>query len=339
MTQQFVRRDAEKYLGSHRQLKVKKGITVKNKRFISVLPCFCIMLCLKVPAYAVETDQAMINSSERVINEFTEAKRLAEMPSAKLEAMGYKSEEIAEIRSYREVFIDHVTQLNKKTDEVLKAVGYSDEQIDIIRSFTGTDAELVASSASVTLSASGHLEHRCEEEHHVVGTLSYYWTWSGIPAFKGHDEIAVAWNDWECVDSYGYVYYYSSSTGQEYGTPGEVEVDEGDLETRGIGHRFNMRNGIDPYYAKSGGGTFYVQTDIGAYGLVKDMNYYIAYGHSQLNFSGDISFSLNFGLNEEGGIDVSGGGAINFTPSYGTRTVAELKNRWLRCQTLGDCDF
>lgn len=227
--------------------------------------------------------------------------------------------DIAEIKNYRQIYIDHAADLNNKTDDTLKSFGYTDKQIEIIRNFKGTDAEMRAIGSEVAISANGSLYH---DGQYTRGTLNYYWQWDGVPAFKMKDEIAVSWNDWECLSSQGEVYYYSVHTGQPTEITGSVVLDEGDTETEGVAHRFNVAMNDNNYYAKSGGGSFTVRSTVHGPNVKKNMNYYMAYGHSRVNFTGSISFTVGIG-----GADAS----ISFTPSFGTTIAGEKRNEWIYC--------
>lgn len=258
-------------------------------------------------------------ASAKAVNEFEAMEELAELPVAELADIGYEDQEIEQIKNYKDIYIEHVENLNTKSDGALKAFGYSDEQIRIIRNFNGTDAELRAVGSEVKISASGSLTY---DGDYTNGKLYYHWSWDGVPAFKMKDEIAISWNDWECVSDEGEVYYYNVNTGAATEKTGAVTLDEGDLESDGVAHRFTVAIEDNYYYAKSGGGSFTVRSTVHGSNVKKNMNFYMAYGHSQMNFTGSISFSVG-----KGGAD----GSISFSPSFGTTIAGEYPSEWIYC--------
>ena len=294
-----------------------------KKRFLAFL------LAITVCSMAGAIDTAAIDNgdfpeekivaSAKAVNEFEAMEELAKLSVEELADIGYEDQEIEQIANYRDIYIEHVESLNTKSDDALKSFGYSDEQIRIIRNFSGTDAELRAIGSEVNIDAEGSLTH---DGDYTNGTLYYYWRWDGIPAFKMQDEIAISWNDWECISDEGEVYYYDVNTGESTGKTGSVTLDEGNLESNGVAHRFAVAIEDNYYYAKSGGGSFTVRSATHGSTVKHNMNFYMAYGHSQMNFTGSISFSVG-----KGGAD----GSISFSPSFGTTISGEHPSEWIYC--------
>ena len=292
------------------------------KKLLCGLLSLAMGVFVSVPAAAADVLAEQIVSPTMVVqvfNEFEAMEAMSQIPIEELIETGYDEMDIAQIQNYKQRYIDHVKDLDSKTDDVLKAVGYTDEQIEIIRNFHGTDSELRAIGSKVNITARGSLSH---DGQYTKGTVYYSWEWSGIPSFKMKDEIAISWNDWECLNDNGVVYYYDKITGASTGRVAQVETDKGNTETEGIAHRFDVAMNDNYYYAKKGSGSFEVRSTVFGPNVKKNMNYYMAYGHSQLNFSGSISFSVGTGGAE---------GSISFSPSFGTVIAGEKANSWIYC--------
>lgn len=267
------------------------------KRIYSLILCFVMLFTISIPTFAEEN----ASHSTITINEYELAERLASETPATLSEKGFDSNEIAEIKNYKEIYRNHIKNLNTLNDDVLLSNGYTNDQISIIRSFTGSDEEMRRLGATLNLNASPS-NFRFDGTY-TRGTLNYSWSWASIPAFKMQDMVAVSWNNWAVTSNSSNVKYYNVNTGAYYTSQAATFSQDGN-GVLGAGHKFKVSLSDNYYYAKSGSGSFTVQSDVQA---KKDFYYYMEYGHSQLVTS--ISFSVGVG---------GGDASIGFT----TGTVA-----------------
>lgn len=279
------------------------------KKFLTITLSFIMILLISTTAFA-QGYQSSSLSQKVTLNEYELAKQLAEESVSTLNAKGYNSVEINNIKNYQDVYRNHIEELNMLNDSALKNNGYSQEQISIIRNFTGTDTEMTRLGATLTLN-SVPASFKYTTGGLTTGKLTYNWYWTGIPAFKMQDMVAVSWNNWDVVSNSSYVDYYNVNTGA-YHTSQSATYSEDGNGLLGAGHKFRVSMSDNYYYAKLGGGTFNLESDSFT---KKNFFYYMEYGHSQI--FANISFSVGFG-----GADAS----ISFTT--GTVTADYNKGQY-----------
>ena len=256
------------------------------KKLTSVLLCIAMLCAISIPTQAVETEAAEKQTSV-TINEYETLAKLSKESTNTLTRAGYSSTEIAAIRNYCETYTEHVNTLNSLSDEVLTTHGYTPSQIATIRSFKGTETELTRLAAELTLYTT-LAAFSYEPGERTVGTLVYNWEWTGVPAFLLRDMVAVAWNNWYLLQNTSNINYYSLYSGAFYTDTTAEYCEPTNGYWLGGGHRFDMTMTDNTYYAKSGGGSFKVQSDVHA---MKDFYYYIEYGHAIV--SPNISFGVS----------------------------------------------
>lgn len=250
------------------------------------LMVIALVVCMQTPTFATYTDHN--DMVEVSINEFNEMKSLSLMTDGQLVDKGYTSNEIENIRNYRKDYDTHIYGLQELPDEVLEANGYSDKQIEAIRKYDGSNQLAVLASASLKFT-SHTVDSLIYNGNYSVGKLSYSWEWSGIPAFKLTDMVAVSWNNWAVTDNYCTVVYYNKTTGKAVDNRQATYTTDGN-GLKGAAHKFSMAINDNADYAKSGAGYFKIKSDVHA---KKDCYYYIAYGHKTL--TANISFSVGTG--------------------------------------------
>lgn len=263
--------------------RIKKALTV----LLSLVLAFSIGgTC----AYASGSEKkANEPTTQRVsTNEYEAVKKLAEKPISDLEKEGFTSEEIAQLKDYKQVFNDHVLMLQKLSNEVLKKHGYNQMQIDVIRNFSGTEEQRAITSASATVIGNIASITYPTSSGRTSVFFAYSWYWTGIPAIRKTDVLGVGWNSWAITNNVAYASYYGIDTGSYYtsGYPTFTSPTTGSWT--GGGHKIEV--GLsDYYYAKSGYGQFYLQSD-GLY--QKDFYYRIEYRHNTVTLS--LNFSVGF---------------------------------------------
>ncbi len=281
----------------------------KIRKIFSLILSLIILLSVNVIALADEQED-FVTVRKVILNEFEVLQKITEKPTSVLIKEGYTEQQIDTIRNYKEIYRKHITELNKLSDDILQLNGYTADKIEDIRNFRGTDAEMMRLGATVTLRTS--TSNFRYDGNYTRGTLSYEWSWSGVPLFKMNDMVAVSWNDWIVESNGSTVYYYGLNSGILYTTAGGTYTQDGN-GTRGAGHKFKVSMSDNNYYAKQGSGYFDVRSDVHS---KKDFYYYMEYGHTQLISS--ISFSVGVG---------GGDASISFSIGVSTEAVSKGNRR------------
>lgn len=254
------------------------------KKVVSFLLCSVLLFTACLVAFAQD------NSVTIYINEYELAERMAMQTPATLASEGFDSAEIATLKNYKNIYRNHIASLNELSDEALQKNGYSKSQIELIRSFTGSEQEMRRLGATMTLTAT--TSNFRYNGNYTVGTLKYNWAWQSVPVFKMTDMLAVSWNNWTVTANSSAIKYYKVTTG-EYYTQKSATFTQDSNGVLGAAHKFAVSLSDNYYYAKSGSGSFTVQSDTHS---KKDFYYYISYGHSQVQPT--ISFSVSAGGGE-----------------------------------------
>ncbi len=267
------------------------------KKLLAILLGVLLITSMSTPSFAkvdgkdeVKTPPA--NNGKVAINEYEKAKELALKSTDELSALGYSSDEIAQIKDYHKNYVKHLKKLQKLDDATLLRLGYTSDQILVLRNFDESETQATILSATMTL-YSNTANFRYPDNTYTKGRLAYGWYWTGVPAFKLQDAVAVSWNDWVVESNTSYVSYYRIDGIPYTDLPATYTTDGNGTE--GAGHKFNVGLQDNLYYARSGGGSFDIRSDVHA---MKDFYYYMAYGHKE--YTGTISFSIG-----KGGADAS----------------------------------
>ena len=205
------------------------------KKLLRIFLLLIMILAMSTTAFAQDYQTSSL-SQEVTLNEFELAKQLAEESVSTLNAKGYSFVEIENIKNYQDVYHSHIKELNMLSDSSLKNNGYSQEQIIIIRNFTGTDTEMTRLGATLTLN-SVPVSFKYTTGGLTTGKLTYNWRWTGVPAFKMQDMVAVSWNNWDVIGNSSYVDYYNVNTGA-YNTSQSATYSEDGNGLLGAGHKF-----------------------------------------------------------------------------------------------------
>lgn len=279
-----------------------------KKRIFSLLFAMLFLVAFSTNGYAVSTEMEVrpMGSSTVIINEYDAMSGLAKQSTDALLTMGYSTTDIKEIQNYKCTYLNHIERLKKYDVVTLKEFGYTETQVNVIKNFKGTETEMTKASASVKLTVSVNLSYNGD---YTIGTYRYNWNWSGIPAFKMNDQVAVSWNDWDVTKQGSTVSYYNLNTAKYYAATSATYTDGGN-GIEAASHKFSMLY-KNENYAKQGTGFFAVQSDVHE---KKDMFYFTAYGHGQLALN--ISFSVS-----------KGGGDASITFSKGVSIVAKASGK------------
>lgn len=267
----------------------------KGKMYFSVIISIILVISLlPISAYAGGRDKLEL-TQQITINEFDALKETASENVAELRREGYSPKEINAIKNFDEEYREYVKSLNEREDAVLAEWGYTAEEIDLIRNFNGTESEMRALSANVTVSitpsAFEYDKTKKEEERYTVGKLLFSWQWDKIPFSTSTDIVGIAMNGWVTTGDSCVVNYYNMTTGKlSRVTPADkVKAKNGNKELNGVGYKFAEAVNANNEYAKHGSGWITLKTDVHA---LKDCYYSISYGHTQLNLS--VNFSVGW---------------------------------------------
>lgn len=240
-------------------------------------------------------DGVIAEGCEVQISEYDAIEELAIKPDKVLVKEGYDEDEIAKIKNYKDYYSDFVYELSELDDEALAAAGYTGAQIEIIKNFNGDQKDIERVSATLNISANPQYFRYEASEGLTKGMLSYSWSWSGIPAFKMTDLVAVGWNGWTLFSTSdkqsSTIKYYNVNNGNLHSTSSGTMLNVNDgASSSGRGHKFAVAKNDNAVYAKSGTGYFKVKSDVYA-----KKNFYCQakYGHSQLSLTPTFSVSLS----------------------------------------------
>ncbi|MGE5370683.1 MAG: hypothetical protein ACM3QZ_01730 [Solirubrobacterales bacterium] len=230
------------------------------------------------------------------VNEYDAFIQMQAKSDEELRQNGLTDDQIAELRNF-----DYAAEIQKKakmTDRKLKAMGYDSERISGIRSFNGSEAQVRALSATLSLSCStSQYFYRSGKTYAVV---NYSWSWNQMPFFTMTDILGIVWNpsfyqtpnnsnDTQTISTYigsSYVGTYRQSISCK--APGH-----------GAGVEFPLL--IDEWsnkWAKSATGKIY----LAASGYVPEFGVRVSYGHTTINAgSPSISFPAGLSISFSGG--------------------------------------
>lgn len=283
------------------------------KKLLSIILCLTMIFTSSSAVFAAE-ENSKSQPKQATINEYQALKQLAEKSPSALSKSGYSSTEIAKIKNYNEIYYNHITKLQTLSDTALKNNGYTESQINVIKNFTGTEEQMSRASSSLNIYSTTTL-FKYTRGGRTTGRLAYNWSWKGIPAVMTKDMVAASWNSWTLTSETSYVDYYGINTGKFYTSERAKYSNPTNSSWNGGGHKFDMTKSDNNYYAKSGGGTFNVESD-GLY--QKDFYYYIEYGHAT------ISYNIGFGVSVPGGA----AGSISFSVSTAYAGSDSGSHRW-----------
>ena len=282
------------------------------KRLFRLLTCLLVAMSLVVPIVSSANYTGNLSDKKITLNEYEIMEQLSKESDEGLISLGYSSTDVSKIKDYKEVFRSHIEELCNLSDNALINNGYTKEQIYIIRNFSGTEDEMRAVAASVSVSAS--VTSHYYDGNYTYAKLVYSWLWSGVPAFKSFDVIGASWNDWFITSKSLTVKYYDKDTGAYHSTISPTFIGA-NLGTEGGGYRFRLATSDNFNYGKVGSGFYNLRSDVHA---AKDIAYYISYGHSQIVVS---SPSISIGTGGASGSISFSFGTVEADSVYGTRKL------------------
>ncbi|RYD06140.1 hypothetical protein N752_05690 [Desulforamulus aquiferis] len=265
---------------------------------LSILILFSFLLSLFVTTGSLAFAQ---NDTEMKINEYQKLKDLKAKTDEELEEIGLSTKEIEEIKK-----LDYAKELQKRAKldkKLLKNLGYSDEQVSMLKNFQGTESEIVALAATLTISASKNEWSYDSSTNTTYFRVGFSWKWSSCPVIKMTDIVAAGWSpemyqdtSWNSTNHR--VTYFDADSGQN--TTKNYNVDVGQAG-RGAYSKFPVSTSMWNW-ATSGSGFFRVSK----VGKVPEAAMKISYGHQTVSGTPTVSFpaagsiTFSYHLNEEG---------------------------------------
>lgn len=271
------------------------------KRIFTI--AFSLVLLLSNTAFAESNN----SSKTIVVNEYSLVKELKTLSDKELKDKGLTEQDIKKIKSAD--FSKYIAELAKLDENDLEAKGYNQKKIEIIKNFKGTEEEMIALAATLTLNTSIFASGASSSFSYVTFDISY--NWSSMPFWTLTDYIGIAWSDGFYTDinnSYLTVTYrWNNGLSDDYESYSPI------VEP-GAGSKFSIGMGafIEGVgcYAKSGSGK------VKAYypGLKRSMEYVVAYGHTIITTAG-------------AGISMKGAPSISFKGM--TYEQARKQGQWI----------
>lgn len=254
-----------------------------------------ITVCI-LPVCATDTGNSTLTSMSSVLNEYDLLSKLVDESPATLGTYGYSAVEIEKINNLQTAYTDYLQQYAKLDDASLKKLGYSDKQIEIFREFTGTENQIRALAATLTVTVDIDYVTWSSTQNRTNARLYVYFEWSGVPLIKTKDIIAVSWNDWNINGKMCYITYTNvDGSGDTMIDVGTFAENDGPASFGG-GFTFPMTKQDNTYWGQSGYCAFtlyhnYTRADLSAYA---------AYGHTTIGYTpvatipgwGSVSFSI-----------------------------------------------
>lgn len=265
---------------------------------------------VSVLAPTLNTVSAMENKNEQIsnmnegveeetviVNEYEKLKELNKKTDSKLRTIGYSTNDITQIRDYKQKFSENIKNLNELSNDNLRGMGYNNEQIDIIRNFNGSEEQMVKASATCTVSRSkgSFYYDNANRATNLVVNISF--RWNGAPLFRGTDVMAVANGEKMYYHSKSYLnvsYAPLNSSGVSSSRKISASIDGGG--NTGVSFKFKMLGNNGLTYARSGQGKVYLHR---RNANIKQVGVGVKYGHSTVSFGPSVSFpsGVSIGFN------------------------------------------
>lgn len=266
--------------------------------------CFILVICIfLLPNSGIINADAEEKNNKVIVNEYDYIKKLKSLNDTELKKYNVKEADIKKIKEF-----DMKKEIEKRrvlSDKELMFKGYSKEQIEILRNFDGSESQIYALSATLTLSA--------VPTSYSVGTnptyvdIGFYWSWSQEPVFLATDGIGAAWNGGLVVnDSHTKTYFqvhYRDSLGAQWSVQHYLDSSSCKLAPGyGVGWEFDEGGTNTPYqwWADYGIGHIYAYIN----SSVSPVQVQVTHGHNQLGLSpgldinGSPSVSFNWYVDE-----------------------------------------
>lgn len=176
---------------------------MRRLKLISLLTCFLFLFSFTTTVFASEGDS---KTKSVTVNEYEMLQSLSKNSTEQLAKLGYSSAEAKQIENYQEEYKNHLKKIAALDDELLKEMGYTSEQIEILRTYDGSEEATIILAATLNISVTAGSVTYYTSKNYTDASVSYSFSWSGEPLFKGTDIVGIAWNDWDLRSSSGKVH-------------------------------------------------------------------------------------------------------------------------------------
>lgn len=244
------------------------------------------------------------NEETETVNEYVKLRDLSRKNDSALKKIGYSTEDIKEIRDYKNQFRKHINTMNKLSNKELTGLGYDNEQINIIRNFDGSENQMIRASAKCTVTRSKSSFTYTTSTKTSKLTVNIGFKWSGAPIFRGTDLMAVYNGEqmYYTSDSYLKISYYPLNSSGASSTK-TVKAKIHDAGNTGASFSFKVLGNSGLSYAKSGSGKVYLTKKK----KLSEVGVGVKYGHTTIKLgSPGVSFPLGVGITFERGIEEIG---------------------------------
>lgn len=231
---------------------------------------------------------------EQVINEYDRYKELKSLSESDLVNEGYAEKDVEIIKNfdYEKEMQKHVESIQQLDDLTLTEMGYSNEQISIIRNFSGSEEEIQALAATLTISIQQVSSSKSNSYSQI--TFKVIWNWSSQPINRFTDIIGIGCSESMLLDtgasSASLTYKFGSATSN--GTASVTSNAAAGSARVNIPMSgpvlYDPSSGINGYSVCMGGtatAKFYKSS------YINEVGTYTAYGHYQIVAIGSVSFT------------------------------------------------
>lgn len=243
-------------------------------------------------------------SDEEIVNEYLKLKELNVKSDSKLRTIGYSTQDIKEIRTYKEKFKKNIDDLNELSNSDLLGLGYDSEQVNIIRNFDGSEEQMIRASATCTVSRSKHSFSYDNINKITNLVVNFSFKWNGAPLFRGTDLMAVSNGEKMYFNNNSYLnisYAPLNSSGVSSSKKILASIDG--AGNTGASFKFKVLGNNGLTYAKSGQGKIYLYRKNAD---IKQVGVGVKYGHSTVSLSPSVSFPAGAGISFNGKVQSIG---------------------------------
>ncbi|HYF82484.1 MAG TPA: hypothetical protein VEB00_05595 [Clostridia bacterium] len=237
------------------------------------------------------------------ISEIEMLETLKNMTDAELSKQGYSKNDIKKLRSLD--YAEKLKERAKYSEETLKSMGYSDEKIEMLKNFDGSQEQVTALSATLSIDGFTGMYSYSSSTNQTKHSGIVSWEWDYAPVWAFTDIIGASWFEgWHLSSTAYHNVYYEHSLGTRATQTSKKSFSA--VETIAAKSTFpvtgTVYGDLDYMWARSG----YVNLIIYIAGNELNSNIMIKYGHRQvvgtpsISVVGGLDFNFNTGTSEAG---------------------------------------
>lgn len=263
----------------------------KGNIFLNLVIALSFVLCNTLTVFAQP------NTTTTKINEYDLIAKQSNLSTNQLKDLGYSAREAVQVKNYKSLFNEKVKEMQTLPDNELKRLGYKSDEIQVIRNFNGSEEQLRAIAAEVSISLTCKKCKYSSSSDETNSRLYITWEWDGTPVFKTNDMIGIQYNDWQ-IDEYSSEVNYTHINGSESDfIRSATKVVPNNYKSQGVGFKIKMTQQDNYFWANSGE----ITLDLVNYDGKQSMSAYTEYGHTTVQispsfgWSGSVSMGFDFG--------------------------------------------